>query len=115
MSEQPIPVDECLSMLESARKGIEVKLAAAAKKAKSLYEQEIVSTLNELDRVADDLLEAGRGVEPTRLPDRRERAIRSALDRHALACSRMVDLIEQLDSYNVLDPIRIVESDLRAR
>ncbi len=49
MSKQRMPVEECLSMLESARKGIEVNLAAGAGKAKRLYEDEVVRTLRSLE------------------------------------------------------------------
>lgn len=105
---------ECLELLESARKGIEVKLAAGAKNAKRLYEKEVVPTLEELDRVADDLLLAtDPHGQATRAPRQREREVRSALDRHALACSRLLELIDELDTYSFTDPIRIAEADLR--
>lgn len=102
-------------MVESARKGMEVKAAAHAREAKDLYEREIVRTLDDLDRVADDLLGPQPVAETTRSEDRRERVVRSALDRHAEACSRLLDLIDGLDSHPFVDPIRIIETDLRAR
>jgi len=108
MSDHAIPVEDCLSMIGSARKGIEVKMAARANQAKRLHEEQVVWTLIELDRVIDDLLEAGRSAQTTRFAYRRERDVRSALERHALACSRMLDLVEELDSYSFVDPIRIV-------
>ena len=64
--------------------------------------------------MADELLDAASDTD-VRPPDHRQRVVRAALDRHALACSRMINLIEELDSYSFVDPIRIVETDLRAR